>query len=312
MYHKHKILKLADFLREIGLSKEASDLLSLIKKKASLEPLDLWFSVLEEVDAPYSDPLFQSVKAKMKTAAGYMQEASEGLQGATPKDIEFLSKNVPVDELMKSASFSGRKIEKTAEFCKRSNWWKAIKNVGGTTAKYVIPFASLVFALIHFYYCVIELSKLFSEVPAAGLKWYDPLLPGKLQGAIDANIEDPEMLKNLVKAIKTAKHFVINFQSMLLNTVDGIKDLIFAFGNIASGGLAITIDISISVLILGIELAMNAQTEYIYDKMIKEVRDKSVGMISDLYFEKLKKQETEELPELTEELPELTEELPKL
>jgi hypothetical protein len=303
MDHHFKIRKLADYLVDIGLEEEACELLNLVKKKASLEApkIDDWYSVIETVDSEYTSdsPLYRYLTG----AAKHLDKANSGLSGATVDDIKAITDTVPLESLMTSAfkkhnlvKYANIKNEdamiKSAEFCiseglierpnyKTANWWKYTKMIGGGSAKYLLPFVSLVFAVINFYYVAIEYSKLMSELPEAGLAWYEPLMPGKLLEAAQESKDEPDLLKKIAKATKTSKVFVDELISLTANSIDGLKDIIFLVLDLLTAGTSIAIDLGISFLIMCIEWAIEGIVLPYYDKGITFIRTTATDKIKE-------------------------------
>lgn len=325
MQHEHKILKLADYLDDLGLEKEASELLDMLQKEALVKPpaIDDWYKVIEEVDAPYVDTAYQAVSRYLNSAAGHLNKANEGLAGATPEDIKQITDNIPLEELVAQATKrnnlvkyasieNGDPLIKAAEFCvasgwierpnyKKAGWWKYVKLIGGTTLKYVVPFISLIFAIFNFYYCAIELSKLASEAPDAGLAWWEPIFnPSKTLEKIKQNIEDPNNLQKLAKVNKTGKTFADEAISLLANGIDGVKDIIFFLANIASGGLAIAIDLGISIVIMIIEWLVEGAVLPLYDKATELIRNTAAEKIRSFHVSNLRTQIDADFAEMPE------------
>lgn len=340
MKHQDKILKLADYLDNLGLEKEALELLALLEKSAVLKPpaIDDWYKVIEEVDSPYVDTAYQAVRRYLSGASGHLTEANKGLQGARPEDIKAITDNIPLEQLVSQATKRNNLVKyaavtsedvalvKAAEFCvsqgwierpnyKRANWWKYVKMIGGATLKYVVPFVSLLFAIINFYYCAVELSKLMSEAPDVGMAWHEPVFnPGKTLQKAQENLEDPKTLRKLAKVNKTGKTFADEAISMVANGIDGVKDIIFLIVDIVSAGTSIWLDLGISFVIMIIEWLIEGAVLPIYDQATQLIRDKAADEITTYYTSKLdtdikeKFQDTEEIDFgfTPEELSELT------
>lgn len=321
---QHKIEKLAEFLVDMGLENEAHELLGLFQKEAIAKQPDIldWYEVIDEVNAPYNDTGYAALSKYLNNASAYLKNASEGLMNATPEDIKNITDVIPLETLISKASqrknflkYSADKdgdiIAGLIDFCvnenliarpnyKQANWWKHLKMIGGNSARYVLPFVSLIFAAINFYYCAVEFSKLMTEIPEAGLSWYEPLQPGKLLQAAQNNQDDPDLLKKIVKATKTSKVFVDEFISLIANSIDGIKDIIFFLANLLTGGLTLAIDLGISFLIMCVEWAAEGATLHLYDKVITFIREVAASKIRDFHLfefdEKIKG--LEDLPDI--------------
>ena len=307
MTHQQKILKLAEYLKDIGLEKEASQLISLMSKKAlpMSATIEDWYEVIKEVDSDYVDTAYLAASKYLGLAAGYLGKAEIGLKGATPEDIKRITDIIPMNDLVKGASKRDNLIKyasadnsevyiKAAKFCiaegiihqpdyKKANWWKYTKMIGGGAARYLIPFVSAIFAMINFYYCAVEFSKLMSEVPAAGLSWYEPLMPEKLFEASKQNKDNPDLLQKIAKATKTCKVFVSEAISYFLNSIDAVKDIIFFFADIGTGGWAIAIDLGISFAIMLTEWAIKGQILPYYDKTVDWIRTIAADNIKSSY-----------------------------
>lgn len=289
MNQRHKILSLADFLIKSGLEKEASELLSLFDKEAQVSPptVEAWYKVLGEIDSDYVDPAYQTVKRYLVAGSQQLKKAAEGLKDTSKEDMEKLLEQVPLEQIIRSASerenlikyasnINDDPLEVAAKFCKEQGFDKEAGLLGS-----LIPFASLIFGVVNFYYCAIEFSKLMSEVPAAGLEWYEPLMPNNLMDAAKKNQDAPDKLRILGKATKTSETFVDQFISLVANTIDGIKDIIFMVANFATGFLASVFDLGISFIIMLIEWAVKGQALAVYKQVIAFIRNRSVEEIKE-------------------------------
>ena len=281
MNKKEKILSLSDFLTKNNLEVEAQELLSIFDKKAQVNTPDIesWYKVLEEIDSEYIDPAYSSLKRYLTTGSNHLNKAAAGLQGVSKEEVERIIQQVPLEQIIRLASKKENLVKYSSEsgaikFCEDNGFTKDAGLLGN-----IIPLASLVFGVVNFYYCSIEFSKLMSEVPEAGLQWYEPLMPKNLMQAAQTNKEAPDKLRTLGKATKTSEIFVEQFISLVSNTIDGIKDLIFIIANVATGFLSVAFDLGISLIIMLIESAVKGEALSIYKKVKSYIRDLSVEKI---------------------------------
>ena len=321
---RQKIERLANFLLEMNLEKEAYELMGLFQRKSASQNFAVsdWYQVLEEIKSPYIDPAYQTLSKYLKSASSYLKESAKGLADATVEDIKNITDNIPIEELISKASqrdsllkyaseFSSNSLEKVAEFCikekwierpnyKRANWWKYVKTLSGASARFLLPFVSLIFAAINFYYCAVEFSKLMTDIPEAGLSWYEPLQPKRLLEAAEENQENPDLLQKLARAIKTSKIFVDELISLIANSIDGIKDIIFFFSNLASGGLTLPLDLGISFLIMCVEWSIEGKALPLYDQALAYIKDTAIENIKDAHMTEFTNriQSLQEIPDL--------------
>lgn len=324
MDYRKKILKLANFLGRLGLTKEASEILSIIKNSSlnKSEDIELWYGVLNEINAPYDDTFYASAQTYLVSAANYMKKAKIELSGITEQDIKNIIDNIPIGKIISSASRKNNlykvgqndpdAFKKISELCisngwierpnyKKANWWSNIKMVGGATVRYVIPFLGLLFALINLYYCSIELSKLFYGANDIGLEWYEPIFyPEKTFEITYKNLKNPEELDRIVGINKAARTFADELISLFANTIDGIKDIVFMIIDIMSGGGSIPLDLGISVFIMIVEFFAEAKLLPFYDKITNLIREEAIKNIKLYHASSMQNRISEKFEEIDE------------
>lgn len=300
MSQDYKIKKLAEYLAEIGLDKEAARLLDLVAVASlSVNSVDAWYDVIVEIDSDYIDPGYKAVSGYMKNAAHYLEKAAPELQDITKEELKSILDNIPLEKFISQAS-DVRLLRKYAVadgqdplikaagllhelgYISAPEYKKAFLGLVGKAAGKIIPFGAFILAVINFYYCAVSIWKLMSELPDAGLRWYDCFVPSNIKSAAERNKENPEILKSLGKATKTSEVLYTEYISLLANLVDGIKDFVFLFIDVGSGGWSVAIDIGISVIILFIELGVNTWASSYYQDVLKAIRGISVDKIIDL------------------------------
>jgi len=297
MNYRKKVLKLAEFLIENQLEKEAAELLSLLHKKSDVTEPDIndWLAVAKEIESDHYDPALQTTIAYFKTGYEQLVSASNKLKGASKDELGETLNSVPrnriasvlsTNNLIKFANIKNKDyMVRTAEICysegliaerpnyKVAGWWDTVKLVGNPALRYGLPLISWLFAMKNFYYCAVSYSKLMSEMPEIGLAWYDAMHPEKLQETSEQNKDLPNSLTKIARATKTSRVLADEFISLIANTIDGIKDIIFAVIDVLSAGWMIAVDIGISFFIMAYEWKKEDQILEKYDEIISYISE---------------------------------------
>lgn len=263
-----KLKYLIDILKEAELYKEANELTSLLVKSANVIENEIvkWQSVIEELEKRPNVQI--QTKALLYLIEGAKNlAAAEPLKSATPEEIANASK------IFKS---SMKRNESPEDFLKKN---AGVMSMMGK----VTPFFSFVIALKNIYYGFQEFKKIQSESEKIGMSWMDTLLPSKTMKKAKELQEDPESLKLVTKITKSAMLLWDEGISLIVNLIDGFKDMFFLFADLGTLGWSAPLDFSLSMLLwLAVEVPAEAAMKSFYEPQLRFTKTKAQMMIASL------------------------------
>lgn len=257
--------------------------------EASSDITEEYTLVIEEIMKPYEHvSINQKINFIRKSIEKFLNNALP-LANADKQVLEELIKNVPIDDIVKTAKNHQQFIKlSNYDIIKESSWWGFLRNKLSFKAfQYLFPFVSLIFAIVHFYYFFMEYARFINQTTKLNIKWQDAINPQYLINSVESNKSNPGVLLELVKLTKTNSIMITNLLSTILNYIDFIKDIVMLFVNIGSLGLSIMIDLGISAIILIIEMTANYTVESIYKEILNKIKDISIyEIIEDMFRDK--------------------------
>jgi hypothetical protein len=251
-----------------------------------------WAKLLEEVDAPYKYPsTFSKIRKLQGVIINSLSKAKE-LSGIDKNTLEELAKAAPIKEIQKFAKENHTLIKSGTyeeSFIKNASFWSFTKTLSLSALRYAVPFVSLIFAIVHFYFFITEFYRFVTQVLKLNITWQEALSPSFLKSKIEELKDSPKEVTPMVALIKTDSIMITNFISTVLSYLDFVKDIIFFIIDVASAGGSIAIDIGISVVLFLVELGANTYINSIYKELLDNIRGLAINNIIDIMF-----QETEE------------------
>lgn len=226
---------LIDTLKEAGLDREAEELNHLLVKSATVvdEEIEAWQGVIEEIEKPPATQIQGRLIKWFVQAATSFREAEE-LKTLKPEEIKESASTLK--KVMSHSNLSPDEF-----FVKRAG-------VMGMLGK-AAPLFSFIIAAKNMYYGFQEFKKIQSKAGDIGLNWMDTMQPSKMMAKAKELRESPEELTLLVELTKSAMLLWDEGISLVINLIDGFKDLAFLLADILSGGWAAVIDFSISMML---------------------------------------------------------------
>lgn len=234
---------LIDILKEAKLDREADELMHLLVKSATVvqEDLEAWQNVLGEIDRPNEIQVQTKAILYLIEAARGLGEAEE-LKEVGPEDIKDSAKNLKL-------VMSNLKMTPDEFFVKQAGPMAML----GKAA----PLFSFIIALKNIYYGFQEFKKIQSKAGDVGMNWMDTLQPSKLMTKAKEYSQSPIELKIVVELTKSARLLWDEGISLVVNLLDGFKDILFLmptlvgyFAGMGIGGITVSvIDFSISMLL---------------------------------------------------------------
>ena len=274
---KH-IQELQDFLNKSSFANELNHL-NKILKFADNEELMKWQKLLEEIEAPIPPQVFGSTLNLISENAKAMGRFGSELAGTGKEEIQSLFQTLHQHPEVK-AVLSRDKLIKEAQIM------NLLKNFGGKALK-LIPLMSFFIALKNFLYGIRAFVYLTGYEQNLGLEWYDIFVPQKMANFIDQNQNNPEKLAIISKMIKSMKVFIDEVVSMVANSVDGVKDLVFLVLEMATSGVAaatggltawiptglFAIDISFSIVMMIIDNIVDSRQKGDYNELLERLEE---------------------------------------
>ena len=143
------------------------------------------------------------------------------------------------------------------------SWVKLIPVIG--------PIISFSFATKYILSGLNEYERLTSSSEQLGLDWKDTLSPKVLSSFFQSNKEDLDKMVIFSTTANASKTFVDEVISAIANSIDFVKDSIFALLAIFSGGTSLLLDIGLSGLIFFIEWLVEKNALADYELILKSI-----------------------------------------
>lgn len=285
-----RLNSLAASLSYLRYTAEAKQINGIIKN--SSYSIEEWVSVLTEAEAPIPPDVTEEAITYIIQGAANFYKASESLINLDPEDIKSameIAKSAP--GISTSAGFNFSEIHKVATLSKsaQTEWVKSImqgvKSKGGAGLK-TIPYIGIIFsamlAVKNLSYGLWAYSDLIKDCDEIGLTWIDTLYPDRISQKITEFQGDPGKLIIATKTSKSAKVFVDEGISLVANSLDAVKDLLFLFVNFLSFGGSGFLDFGSSAIIAVMEWKAEEATLGKYDGLISKVKEIAENKIQQL------------------------------
>jgi hypothetical protein len=176
-------------------------------------------------------------------------------------------------------------LTKTAQMEWAKKLWGGTKFMGEKSLR-ILPVIGFIFsfmiALKNFVYGLTAFSKLAADSSLIGLSWLEILFPEKLNQKVQEFKNEPTKLVTLVNLTKYSKEFSDEGISFVANSIDFVKDIIFLFIDIGSFGWLTVGDISLSVIIMALEMLAESNTLVKFDSIITQIASIASGKIQQL------------------------------
>jgi hypothetical protein len=327
MNTKELLHTLAEQLDCLYLTKESKNVLNIIKKSIDLEaadeddsplqgttPQDLneverWAAVLAEAQTPIPPQIFEKGLSLILQGAAGIYENGLQLQKLNPEEMGTLiemAKKVP--GISTKSGYDFVEMKKVAELfpkfqdgiIKNSQDADLVQSLVGpamkssTFAMKVVPFIGVFFsfslAVKNLIYGIWELTILREQASKVGMSITDTMYPAKLAEKINEFSNNPESLIELIRTTKSGLIFVDEGISLIANTIDAFKDLIFlaielwgiftpwGAGAIAAG----TVDFGLSVIIALIEWEAEEASAGHYNRVIEMITELAENKIQSI------------------------------
>jgi len=152
--------------------------------------------------------------------------------------------------------------------------WGGTKYLGSKGLK-LIPVIGFVFsfgiALKNFIYGFTTFAKLVKDSQQIELNWIEVLFPQKLTEKLIQFKAEPEKLKILAQLTKYSKEFSDEGISLVANSIDFVKDIIFLFIDVGSFGWLTVGDVSLSFILMVIESITESNLLWQFDAIINRI-----------------------------------------
>lgn len=257
-----QIKQLQNFLKENSFIGENNNLIKILKL-AENQDLMKWQQLLEKINAPIPQQIFGQLLSGIVDSSRTMLDSAQQLVDLGDQEIQNLLQSAKQHPELKAA-LSGDKFIKNAQVL------NFLKNLGGKALK-LIPLMSFVIALKNFLYGVREFAYLLIGDKNLGLEWYDIFIPQKISSFIDQNENNCEKLSEIVDVIKSMKIFIDETVSLIVNSIDGVKDLIFLVINFGTGFITFGIDIGISIVLAIIDFFVDKTAKENYNLLLSKI-----------------------------------------
>lgn len=251
----HNLISLSAYLKNHGLLEESFQIIQLAQ--INLKP---WQEIISIINTPVPDQIL--------TATKYISQGIIGMQQNAEK-----LKQLPAEDLKLLAQISSQQANshqlKTAQL-------KIIKDLGAKGLR-LMPLIGFMFsfliALKNFMYGFATFAKLAKDSSQIELNWFEILFPNKLNEKIDQYQDDPKHLKIVTQLTKYSKEFSDEIISLVANSLDFIKDIIFIFIDVGSFGWMTVGDISLSFILMGLEMLVEANVLPQFDQLLTKIGD---------------------------------------
>lgn len=279
---KKILVKLSSDLKNMNYN-EISDDINDIQSKA--DNLDKWIKLLDECNKPIP-------KQAIGKAIDLIKESIKAAREIAPKLKQFSE-----DDVLEAVSLS-KKISQKHDFnsLNKQAQLKALKQFGKSSLR-LMPLVGFIFsgglAIKNLVYAFAEYKNLVGHGSNVGLQWYETLSSNKINNKISLYDDNPEKLMVVLDVCKSAKVFVDEGISLIANSIDYVKDLMFFIIEIVSAAgstiiptgwfatLGITsLDVGLSLIIGIIENNAEASAKEGYNAAISKIKDIAAKKIS--------------------------------
>lgn len=268
----NKLIELALLLEAEGLTEEANATYGLMSFAQDSE-VSQWQAAWASVSQPPPTQFPGRVMKSMIEGVSGLIASGEAIQGADPealreagKAIKKMSKDMDFDsETLKKFSQVGSDPEITKEASGWAGVTRAIPLVG--------PIFSGIFAIKNIYYGLQELGNVLSSSEQLGVPWYTVLKHENLNTLADRHADNPEDITTLDKLAKSVQVFWDEMISLFINGIDFIKDCIFAIADIMSMGWSVWLDVGLSFVFMGIEMAWESQALKPFKAVVSKIKE---------------------------------------
>jgi len=272
-----KIIQLALLLETQGFTKEADDVFDLIDPYVNLDAeLTEWKTAYEKISAPAPKQIHGRLWDSLRESVGSLEDKRSEIDDLDPETLKKgveLTKGVIAqygysDEVLLKYSKVGidEKITKQAIDVTGASW--------GASALRSIPVVGFIFSFLfvikNMYYFGTTLPDLLSEAGHFGISPWNSLDAENLEKLRQDHDDDSAKIPLVDKLTKTVRLIKDEFISLLANTIDLIKDIIFAFLSIS--GIAIWFDVGLSVMIMAAEWAIESKALAPFNEIINKIR----------------------------------------
>lgn len=252
---------LSKYLNNIGLSDEAYQIFKLAQAEPEIQS---WQEVITIAQTPVSDQILTAIQY-VAQGANSMYQSAQNLNRLSEADLKLLVEIVSKSNSTDASNFDS--LTKTAQI-------NIVKNFG-TKALRLMPVIGFMFsfliALKNFVYGLTTFAKLVKDCTQVDLTWLEVLFPEKLMEKTTQYQDDSEKLKVLAQLTKYSKEFSDEAISFVANIIDFIKDIIFLFLDVGSFGWLTVGDISLSLVLMGIEYVVEANTLPQFDPILTKI-----------------------------------------
>lgn len=306
------LINLSFSLEDLGMDQEAGLLSQMVKIAQGITPQEVesWKAVVEEVDRPYETEAMKAISGPFVKGWKELAKHSGVLGKAKKEDIidavEYVKKFFKLAEENNELIIKPRPIAPGLE-SQAIGWSLLGKALPG------LPGAIIggLFALKNIVYSVREFSRMVQSGRQIGLNWWNTLQTSDLHEAAVRYGDDPKKLFILTKTTKAAQLFKDEAISAAINSIDATKDLIMgvleALGTLASlgigGGLALTIDIGISIALMFVEWVIEDEALKGNKEILKFIRKTALSHIPEESRELTEEEKLEQLKALFSTLP---------
>lgn len=254
----------------------------LIKNSLFSNELSDWTEVLNVIRQPIPDQLLEITKTcshNIKLLNSYASKLSQ----LSAEDLKTLI-NMALHS-KEASHYNFESLNKRAQKELAQKFWGGTKFLTKETLR-LIPFIGFVFSFMltlkNLIYSILTFAQLLPEAKELGISWIDCLYSSKLLKIIQLNQNDPEKLKMLVKITKYSKMFLDEGISLLANSSDLAKDLIFSFLATGTFGIAGIMDIGLSAVFMALEWSSESAILKDFDLILRKILSITNSKIEEL------------------------------
>lgn len=245
-----------------------NSIIRLQKYSQATDELSKWQEVLNSLSEGYASGTEKAI-SNIKNSANLLMKEAEKLKTLDKESIEAAidkvkKANFKIDEeMIKKIASNPEIIEKDAQ----------LFNMLGKVAPAIGVIFSGMFALKNLAAGIYEVTNLINHKTNLNMSWAQVLNPDSFSYMANNNKDNPEKLKDISIATQISKQVWDEGISLIANSIDFVKDLLFIFINLGTGGLTMAVDIGLSIIIMIAEMSAEKVVLEDFQNVLNSISD---------------------------------------